>query len=39
MGELLGVPVDLVTFEAVAEMSNPFRKATIQRDRRTIFVA
>jgi len=38
MSRLLGVPVDLLTFEMVDEMTNPFRKATIERDRRTIFV-
>jgi len=38
MGRLLGVPVDLLTFEMVDEMTNPFRKETIERDRRTIYV-
>lgn len=36
---LLGVPVDLLTATAVDEMDNPYRKATIQRDRRTIYAA
>jgi len=38
MNRLLGVPVDLLTFEMVDEMTNPFRKVTIERDRRTIYV-
>jgi len=37
MSQLLGVPVDLLTREAVDAMSNPFRKATITRDRRCIY--
>lgn len=36
-GKLLGVPVHLLTAEAVAEMTNPYRKAAIERDRRTIY--
>jgi predicted nucleotidyltransferase len=39
MGRLLGVPVDLLLAEDVEEMTNPCRKATIQRDRRTIYAA
>jgi hypothetical protein len=35
--KLLGVPVDLLTATAVDEMDNPYRKATIQRDRLTIY--
>jgi uncharacterized protein len=35
--KLLGVPVQLLTSEAVAEMTNPYRKESIQRDRRTIY--
>ncbi len=35
--KLLGVPVDLLTFEAVADMTNPYRRATIERDRRSIY--
>jgi len=38
-GELLGVPVHLLTFEAVEEMTNPFRKESIQQDRRLIYAA
>lgn len=37
--QLLGVPVHLLTFEAVEDMTNPYRKETIQRDRRTIYAA
>lgn len=37
--KLLGVPVHLVTSDAVDDMTNPFRKETIQRDRRTIYAA
>jgi len=36
---LLGVPVHLLTFDAVADMTNPYRKQSIQRDRRTIYAA
>jgi len=39
MGRLLGVPVHLLIAEDIEDMTNPFRKATIQRDRRTIYVA
>ena len=35
--QLLGVPVHLLTYETVAEMTNPYRKASIQRDRRIIY--
>lgn len=35
--KLLGVPVQLLTFEAVAEMTNQYRRESIQRDRRTIY--
>jgi predicted nucleotidyltransferase len=38
-GRLLGVPVHLLNRAAVDEMTNPYRKATIQRDRRTIYAA
>ena len=37
MSKLLGVPVDLLTSEAVDEMTNPFRKESISRDRKTIY--
>lgn len=37
--KLLGVPVHLLTAEAVAEMTNPYRKAAIERDRWTIYAA
>lgn len=37
--QLLGVPVHLLTFEAVEDITNPYRKETIQRDRRTIYAA
>jgi predicted nucleotidyltransferase len=36
-GRLLGVPVHLLTSEAADAMTNPYRKETIQRDRRTIY--
>ena len=39
MSKLLGVPVDLLTREAVDEMTNPFRKESISRDRRIIYAA
>lgn len=39
MGRLLGCPVHLLLAEDVDEMTNPYRKATIERDRRTIYVA
>ncbi|MDI1320465.1 MAG: nucleotidyltransferase domain-containing protein [bacterium] len=34
--KLLGVPVHLLTVESVDEMDNPYRKESIQRDRRII---
>ncbi len=37
--KLLGVPVQLLTSEAVAEMTNPYRRESIQRDRRTIYAS
>ncbi len=37
MAKLLRVPVDLLTHEAVEAMTNPYRKASIERDRRTIY--
>lgn len=39
MGRLLGVPVHLLIAEDIEDMTNPIRKATIQRDRRTIYAA
>jgi predicted nucleotidyltransferase len=39
MSRLLGVPVHLLIAEDIEEMTNPYRKVTIQRDRRTIYVA
>jgi len=39
MARLLNVPVDLLTREAVEQMTNPYRKASIARDRRTIYAA
>jgi predicted nucleotidyltransferase len=39
MAALLGVPVHLLTAEQVAEMDNPFRKASIDSDRRVIYEA
>ena len=39
MGRLLGCPVHLLLAEDIEEMTNPYRKGTIQRDRRTIYVA
>ena len=39
LGRLLGCPVHLLLAEDVEEMTNPYRKATIQRDQRTIYVA
>ena len=36
-GRLLGVPVDLLTTEAVEEITNRFRRETIERDRRVIY--
>jgi predicted nucleotidyltransferase len=38
MAALLGVSVDLLTGEGIDEMTNPFRKESILRDRRTIYV-
>jgi predicted nucleotidyltransferase len=34
---LLGVPVHLLTAETVAEMTNPYRQKSIQRDRCIIY--
>ena len=34
---LLGVPVHLLTAETVAEMTNPYRQESIQRDRCIIY--
>ncbi|MFA5263713.1 MAG: nucleotidyltransferase domain-containing protein [Opitutaceae bacterium] len=39
MAFILGVPVDLLTHETVEEMTNPFRKQAINRDRRIIYAA
>jgi len=39
LAELLGVPVHLLTSGAVARMSNPYRKAAIERERRVIHEA
>jgi uncharacterized protein len=39
IGRLLGCPVHLLLAEDVEEMTNPYRKVTIQRDRRAIYVA
>jgi hypothetical protein len=39
LARLLGSRVDLLLAEDVAEMTNAQRRATIQRDRRTIYVA
>lgn len=39
LAQLLGRPVDLLLAEDVAEMTNPHRRTTIQRDRRTIYAA
>jgi len=39
MAARLGVPVHLLTAEQVAEMDNPFRKASIENDRRVIYEA
>ena len=39
LARLLGSRVDLLLAEDVAEMTNAHRRATIQRDRRTIYVA
>ncbi len=37
LAKLLGVPVDLVTREAIDEMTNPFRRESINRDRTLIY--
>jgi uncharacterized protein len=37
MADLLGVRVNLLTREAADEMSNPFRKESIARDRKVIY--
>ena len=37
MASALGVPIDLLMRETVDEMTNPFRKVSIARDRRTIY--
>jgi len=37
--KLLGAPVHLLTAELVADISNPYRRESIQRDRRTIYGA
>lgn len=39
MARLLGVSVDLLTREGADEMTNPYRRASIARDRRTIYAA
>lgn len=39
MERALGVPVDLLSPEDVDESENPFQKALIQRDRRTVYAA
>jgi hypothetical protein len=39
MTQILGVSVDLLLVEDVEEMTNPYRKVTIQRDRRRIYAA
>ena len=39
MSRRLGVPVDLLLAEDVAEMTNPYRNVTIERDRRVIYTA
>ncbi len=39
MTQILGVSVDLLLAEDVEEMTNPYLKVTIQRDRRTIYAA
>lgn len=35
--EAVGVPVHLLTAETVAAMRNPYRKASIDRDRRCVY--
>ncbi len=37
--EVLGVPVHLLTAEAVDEMTNPYRKESIERDRRAVYAS
>jgi predicted nucleotidyltransferase len=37
LAKLAGVPVDLLTSEAVDEMTNPVRRESISRDRRTVY--
>jgi len=37
MEKILGSPVDLLLFEGVEEMDNPYRKASIEQDRRAIY--
>ncbi len=37
--KLLGAQVHLLTAELVAEITNPYRRESIQRDRRTIYGA
>jgi len=37
MAAILGVPVDLLDRQTVDEMTNPFRKQSIQADVREIF--
>jgi predicted nucleotidyltransferase len=36
MAEILGVPVDLMTRQAVDQMTNPYRKSSILADARQI---
>jgi len=37
MGEILGVPVHLLTRESVETMSNPYRQQSILADARVIY--
>jgi predicted nucleotidyltransferase len=39
LASILGVPVDLLTNETVAGMTNLFRKQTIDRDRKLVYAA
>ena len=39
MSEIVGAPVGLVTREAIEDMTNPFRKESINRDRKVIYGA
>jgi len=39
MAARLGVPVHLLTTEQVQKMDNPFRKVSIDYDRRVIYAA